>query len=427
MLRSGRYALIKLREKGFFYCVKALCGDIGRFSYKFICLVIGMFSYPVCLITNVRFLKITSISSIGHLSVEPDCYIKEGILGLHPMYNPIILAPHKKVANVHLLNYWRRYIKIISSPLLCILLDPLSQNRFTTYNIKKYASVLYKGADYPKIQREYSGRPPLLSLTEFDYKRGWASLRELGVPEGAWFVCVHCREEGYAPRKDQMYAQKHRNADIHNYIPAMETIVKRGGWVIRMGDPTMKPIPQMDHVIDYAHLDIRSDWMDIFLCASCKFFIGSDSGLFTLANVFGVPAGVVNMAPMEMVLTYGTSNVSIPKFVWSLREKRYLSFKEVFSSSISNFRFDYLYSEAGVCTVENSPDDIKEVAMEMLDRIEGKALYTTEDDRLQERFKSFMNRSHYSDGAISRVGRDFLRKYAFLLNEPVPNLISKLK
>lgn len=54
--------------------------------------------------------------------------------------------------------------------------------------------------------------------------------------------------------------------------------------------------------------------------------------------------------------------------------------------------------------------------MEMLDRTENRLFYTLEDERLQERFKSLMNPSHYSYGAISRVGRDFLRKYSFLLN-----------
>lgn len=102
--------------------------------------------------------------------------------------------------------------------------------------------------------------------------------------------------------------------------------------------------------------------------------------------------------------------------VWFLKEERYLSFKEVLSSPMGNFRHDPLYSEAGVWPVDNSPEDIKELAMEMLDRIEGKSLYSAEDERLQKRFKSLMNPSHYSYGAISRVGRDFLRKYAFLLN-----------
>ena len=404
ILQFGQYVLKKIREKGVFYCGK-------KALYKIITPIIGLFSYPFCLVMNIKFLPV-HISRIGHLCIEPDCYIKEGILGLRPKYNSIILAPHKKVANAHLLNYWKHYIRIISSPLPCFLLDPLVKNRFTQFNVGRYASVINTKADFPKIQNKWIGRPPLLSLTELDYKRGWACLRKLGIPEDAWFVCVHCREEGYAPGENQTY----RNANINNYLLAMKAIVNRGGWVIQMGDPSMKPLPQMDHIIDYAHLDIKSDWMDVFLCASCKFFLGSESGLSGLAFVFGVPGGIANHAPMSTVLWCGPFDVGIPKLIWSLKEERYLSFKEVLSSPISNFRFDPLYSKAGVCVVDNSPEDIKELAMEMLDRVDGKALYFDEDERLQERFKSLMNPSHYSYGSASRVGRDFLRKYAVLLD-----------
>ena len=178
----------------------------------------------------------------------------------------------------------------------------------------------------------------------------------------------------------------------------------------------MKPIPQSDHIIDYAHLDIKTDWMDVFLCASCRFFIGSSSGLFILADIFGVPTGVVNLSAMATVLPYGPNSIGIPKLVWSPKEERYLSFNEVFSSPIGSFRSDSSYSKAGVWPEENSPEDIKDVAMEMLEKAEGKVLYTDEDERLQKHFKSLMNPNHYTYGSISRVGRDFLRKYSFLLN-----------
>lgn len=405
MIQSGAYIFNKIIK---------FCRTV---YYKFICHLIGIFFYPFFLIANVRFIAVDT-ARIGHLSLEPDCFIKEGILDMRPKYHGIMLAPHgvrekHRVANIHLLSYWRPYITIITSPLLRGLLDPFWHNRLTTFSLARYVRVGNRTGDYPKIQKKYFGRPPLLSLTEPDYKRGWAALRKLGIPHGAWFVCVHCREEGYVP----MVNQTHRNANINNYFLCMEAIVKRGGWVIRMGDPTMENIPQMYHVIDYAHLDIKSDWMDIFLCASCKLYLGGDSGLFGLSSIFGVPLAIVNNSPMSIVISYGPCGIGIPKLVWSIKKECYLSFKEVFSSPIGNFMYDASYLEAGVRVVENSAEDIKDVAMEMMDRIEGKALYSDEDERLQERFKSLMNPSHYSYGSSFRVGRDFLRKYAYLLND----------
>lgn len=403
-LQFRQYILEKIREKGIFYVGK-------KILYEIISLLIVILLYPFCLVMNVKFIPVY-ISAIGHLSVEPDCYIKEGILGMRPKYNSIIVAPHKKVANAHLLNYWKHYIRIISSPLLCVFLEPLARSRLTSYPTYRFAFSA-GAAHFPEIQRKYSGRPALLALTESDYHRGWACLRDIGMPEGAWFVCVHCREDGYLGNVNQSL----RNADIHNYLLAIETIVKRGGWVVRMGDPTMKALPPMEHVIDYAHLSIKSDWMDIFLCASCKFFLGSNSGLYHVANIFGVSAAIANCVRLAGVLPYGPMDMGIPKLIWSDKEGRYLSFKEVLGSPVSHFMFDHLFTQAGLLPVENTPEDIRDMAVEMLDKAEGRLSYTLEDELLQERFKSLMNPTHYSYGAMSRVGRDFLRKYAFLLND----------
>jgi len=53
--------------------------------------------------------------------------------------------------------------------------------------------------------------------------------------------------------------------------------------------------------------------------------------------------------------------------------------------------------------------------LEMLERLEGRTNYSQEDEELQRRFKVLMRPGHYSYGGISRIGRDFLRKYAHLL------------
>jgi hypothetical protein len=65
--------------------------------------------------------------------------------------------------------------------------------------------------------------------------------------------------------------------------------------------------------------------------------------------------------------------------------------------------------------VDNSPEDIRDIAIEMLDRLEGKARYTDEDDLRQSQFRALFRLGHYTYGASSLVGRDFLRKYGQLL------------
>jgi len=407
MIKIIKYVIKEIKQNGLAHCWKQLNIRI----YNFVCPIIGIIVYPFCLITNIRFINVYT-NRIGHLCVEPDCYIKEEILGLHPKYHAIILAPRNKTANTHIIKYWKKYFKIITNSLLCTLLDPLSKNKFTIYDIHKYAQVINENAAYTKIQKEYFGHPPLLFLEKSDYEHGWNILQNLGLPRDAWFVCLHVREDGYKPREQQLY----RNVDIKNYFLAIKTITDKGGWVIRIGDSSMEYIPDIYHVIDYAHLNIKSDHMDVFLCASCKFFIGSASGLITLSNIFNIPAISTNNAPLGVILPYAPRDIGIPKLIFSTKENRLLTFKEIFDSQISHYRFDSLYLEANIKTIENSPEDINELTLELIEITDGTILYTDKDEQLQNAFKSLMNSSHYSYGAVSRVGRTFLKKHSFLLN-----------
>ena len=61
---------------------------------------------------------------------------------------------------------------------------------------------------------------------------------ELGLPPDAWYVCFHVREGGYSGDFDNI-----RNCDIDNYVEAMQYITSKGGWVVRMGDASMKILP----------------------------------------------------------------------------------------------------------------------------------------------------------------------------------------
>lgn len=179
----------------------------------------------------------------------------------------------------------------------------------------------------------------------------------------------------------------------------------------------MKPIPAGNRIIDYAHLPIKSGWMDLFLCASCRFFLGSSSGLNVLPAIFGVPSGVANLIPLSVALPFGPQDVGIPKLSWSRKEKRYLTFEETFDSPVGRCCHDPLYAQEEVEAVENSPEDILELAIEMLEKTEGKLVYSEDDERLQACFKSLLEPAHWSYGSASRIGRDFLKKHSDLFGE----------
>jgi putative glycosyltransferase (TIGR04372 family) len=225
-------------------------------------------------------------------------------------------------------------------------------------------------------------------------------------------VAFHVREPGYSPSDELVHA--HRNGSLQAVAPALQEIVRRGGWCIRLGDPTGSPMPQLFQVIDYARLPVRSERMDVFLCAKARFLLGNSSGISFVSSAFGVPVAFANMIPTS-ALGMLPCDISIPKVLHMRGSSREMRFNEVLGGPSGNFRLAKLFEESGIEIAENSPDDILDLVREMLDRLEGTFSETEEDRVLQDRFKSLLRPGHYGFGAVSRVGSAFLRKYRHLL------------
>ena len=366
-------------------------------------------------ITPEYFTNWPWLGAIGHLALNIDIYIKMGILGWRPQYHTILLAPLEQVINPCLLNYWRRYLHIITDPSVIDRLLPLAKTmrclEYTLYHIKLASRQMVDiGYAFSTVQKQWQtqSKPPLLVRSPSDCERGWNCLQDLGVPKNAWFVCLHVREDGF--RREGMTT--HRSADINTYSAAIESIVARGGWVIRMGDPTMKPLLPMKQAIDYAHTDAKSDWMDVFLCTSCRFFLGSASGLACVPLVFGVPSAITNTWPISG-RPQSNQDVFIPKLAWSENENRYLTFEEALAPRFFfNLNSKLLYSW-GIKVVDNTPEEINELVLEMLDRLEGRVQYTEKDEALQQQFNSLPT-PYGPYPANSRIGRSFLQKHCNL-------------
>lgn len=349
---------------------------------------------------------------IGHLAIEPDILLKAQHLGLIKTKRWFVLAPPKRVANLYLLKYWQRYFSIYQGTLSCFFLHCISLWPFMRYDLSHFINNDNDAQLGYKVYQLWSDKPPLLSLSAEDMEWGNDQLTRLNLPHDAWFVCIHAREGGFSPVDEVLHA--HRNGKIENLIPAIEEITQRGGWVVRLGDPTMVPLKKMPRVIDYAHHPLRSARLDIILCARSRFILGNTSGMFLIGTIFGVPSALANMIPMP-TLGFSPKDLSMPKSYFSNKEARYLSFPEVMDSQISIFRYASLYDQANVTVKENDADDILLLTKEMLDRLDGKFIETTDDLALHENYMSLFKSHHYSYGAISKTSFNFLRKHQNLL------------
>lgn len=182
----------------------------------------------------------------------------------------------------------------------------------------------------------------------------------MGLPRDAWFVCLHVREGGYKGDWENKV-----NSDIGNYLGAIKEIAKRGGWVVRMGDPTMTKLPVLDRVIDYAFHPGQSATMDVYLVKECSFYVGLGSGLLDTAFLLGKPVVMTNSLQWINGLPLRHGDIAIFKHVYSRSEGRFLSLQEWLMRAPSISAVDW--SSPDWSLVENSDEEITSVVKEMLD------------------------------------------------------------
>ncbi len=195
--------------------------------------------------------------------------------------------------------------------------------------------------------------------------RAHAMRLEMGIPEGAWFVGLHVRERGFYNDKEEYTC---RNGTIANYLPAIKEITSRGGWVVRLGDKSMTPLPPMERVIDYPHTKQKSDLMDMYWLSECRFYIGMSSGILDTAWLFQRPMVLTNMTNMTFVYPRKPGDRGIAKHVYSKKLGRFLSVKELFEDFDSQ-HFHVLGDDYE--QVENSPEELRDVVLEFMEGLDG--------------------------------------------------------
>lgn len=366
---------------------------------------------------NLRFLGPTWFIAIGHIA-HLDTYFKHQILqGQTRKLIPVIPA-HINVPNEYLLGLWepffveerRRDIRPLRLNLesIVLLTDEFWSLRFGPGDTSMFS---YAAARVQRRWREEK-RGPLVELTAEDKERGWRILEKLGVARGSRLVCVHVREPGFHNAWDRKHPGT-RNADPRTYSLAIEALAERGATVIRLGDKSMTPMPRTKGLIDYAYSDAKSEFMDVFLCASCIFFIGTNSGLGLVPPLFGVPCALTNWSPIGLPQWY-PGDLFIPKLVYSGRLRRPLTFTEMFGTDAGWSQFDEYFEKNELDVIDNTPEDLRDLVIEMFDRIDGGPHYSEQDTDLLKRYEAIALEHGSYLGA--QMGVAFLRKYGNLLD-----------
>lgn len=395
----------QIREQGFLLLLKKLI------SIPFVVVAI-----PIVLILRilrpwitVRFGCIPS-ERIGHFAANIEAYLCELDNGRYSSRTRDIFYYNAQISNYQLKTMWDRILRV---SFLARFADKanrlLSGGRNYVINIPSDRDALGL----------FASMPAHLSFSPEEESLGRKGLQELNIPESSPFVCFHARDSGYLDtmlkRKGNWQYHNYRDSEITNYLPAMEMLAERGYHGVRMGVAVAKPINTSNlKIIDYA-VRGRSDFLDVYLSAKCEFFLCDTAGIYAVPRIFRRPIAYVNYVPLEYVFCSHPGSLFVPKKLWLKEESRFLTFKEILNSSIGRFLESSKYKKLGIEIIENTPEEIKDLAMEMDQRLKGFWQATEEDEELQKRFWSFFKESELNKVFLARIGAKFLRQNKNLL------------
>ena len=431
-----------IRELGWLAYFKKVLGL--RISMKAVTMLRILLTAPIALpsVMIIRIIRpwflvrigVLNSNRIGHCASEPEIYLCKQDADINVPEIPYVdlwyLSGvehfiYNRICNEQLIRMWKRKLRIWSGFLPGLFLNAVDRiNRLIPGSEIHKADPTQSDLDTHNLYDQF---PPHLNFLPEEEKRGQAEMGEMGIPQGVPFVCLYVRDSAYL---DTVYGKggwmyhNYRNSDIQDYVQTAEELAKRGYYVIRMGAIVKDGIKTKNSkVIDYAFNGMRSAFMDIYLGARCEFGISTGAGFDAVMEIFRRKVVYVNITPQRSIVTARSNVLSIVGMNWLIAEKRNMSFQEVFESGAGSFYSVSEYEANGIKLIRNSPEDIKAVVVEMVERFNGAWQPEPEDEFLQQRFwdifpedaRSFSGKLRLHGEIRSRIGASFLRKHRDLI------------
>jgi len=323
---------------------------------------------------------------IGHFAANTEMYLCERDAGINVPSQRYLDVFYMTwlISNQQLATMWKRVLRVWPF----WVLDTINRvNRLIPGGSAHEIGTNTQGArDVHNLLDRFS---PHLEFTSEEEARGEVGLRDLGIPNGAHFVCLIVRDSAYMEAHPLGHWNYHsyRDSDIQNYVLAAEQLAERGYFVVRMGAKVIDGMKTAHpRIIDYAANGMRSDFMDIYLGSKCAFCITTGTGWDAIPGMFRRPLVFTNFTPIGAISSYLNDAVFVTKRHYLVKESRNLTLQEIFNHGVGFSSKTSDYESKGVKLIENTPEEIRDVVIEMVERLNRTWQPHQNDEALQRRF-----------------------------------------
>lgn len=311
----------------------------------------------------VRFqLCVVGFHRYGHLALEPEIFLAEQEIlkttGALPgrVVNVWSLGPVAKQSNRYLANKWKQELQVFPSWLVSSLHSVGSFFPFLKLNEPKLS-----------VTGSMNGLDKTASHVSFKAKEieeGKKRLVEIGVNPDKPYVCLIVRDGGHYKSKGEIESAGYEflNFDINNFSGVAEALIESGFQVIRMGSGSERPFTSKpDGVIDYALSRNRSEFLDVFIAATCEFAVSTQTGPDAVCMLFRRPVLYVDIT--SYCQFFFGSKIATWSPVRLQKNGKILNLSEVADSEIAWFKDPNSFSKNGISQQKSSNNELRELVL----------------------------------------------------------------
>lgn len=328
------------------------------FAFSFIVLLVMKMLQPF-----VRFqLCVIGFHRYGHLALEPEIFLaeREIIKATNASSKRVInvwsLGPVAKQSNKYLASKWKQELLVFPSWFVSSL-----------HSVGSVFPVLKLNEPKLSITGSMNGLDKTASHVSFtanEKEEGKKGLVKIGVNPDKPYVCLIVRDGGHYKSKGEIESAGYEvlNFDINNFSGAAEALVESGFQVIRMGSGSERPFTSKpEGVIDYALSKNRSEFLDVFIAATCEFAVSTQTGPDAVCMLFRRPVLYVD------VTSYSQFFFGSKLATWSparlQKNGKILNLSEIVNSEIAWFKDPNLFSKNGISQQKSSSNELKELVL----------------------------------------------------------------
>jgi putative glycosyltransferase (TIGR04372 family) len=326
-------------------------------------------------------LCIVAFHRFGHLALEPEIYLGELEIRATERDGrrfPITvqwwsLGPKNKQANRYLATKWRQVIRVLPS----WWIDAL-------HSVGTKISVLRLAEPHMSIRGSLNSldrTDAQLELTDTEIAEGMSQLRAIGVNPDQPYACLVVRDGGYYDSLGEKESDGYSflNFDISTFEQAALSLVQRGYQVVRMGAGSAATFGAGHPLVfDYANSNLRSEFLDIYIAATCSFAISTQTGPDAVCLAFRRPVCYIDVTRFSQFF-FGTKLAWWnPAELWQGNSR--LTLRDILRGPVFWIKDPNDFIREGIRQVRSSAERIDHLVMSFVDAFENNVNRSNEID-----------------------------------------------